>query len=82
MANWNSYIFLKTNVSLTDTDEISKWSGVNKIWSTSGEWDWVIKLNEDHSTPEKTEEFVSNIRNIEWIADSSSKWWKEVYSKS
>ena len=81
MSAWNSVVFLKTNGSWTDTDNVAKWPGVHQIWSTSGDWDWRIKLDEQHSTPEKTEEFVSKLRQADWVSNTESKWWREVYSK-
>lgn len=81
MSAWNSLIFVKTNGSWTDTDGVSNWPGVNKIWSTSGDWDWCIKLDEEHSNPEKTEAFVANLRQSDWVANTESRWWREVYSK-
>jgi hypothetical protein len=81
MAAWNTVIFLKTKGSWTDTDNIAKWPGVKSIWSTSGEWDWCIKLDKDHSTPEKTEEFVTKLRKADWVDHTESSWWREVYSK-
>ncbi|KTD34558.1 hypothetical protein E3983_02915 [Legionella israelensis] len=81
MATWNSVIFLKTQKDWTDTDNVSKWPGVKEIWSTSGEWDWCIKLDKDHSSPEQTEKFVAKLRQADWVADTESNWWREVYSK-
>ncbi len=81
MSKWNSVIFLKTQKEWTDTDTVSKWSGVEKIWSTSGDWDWCIKLDKDHSTPEKTEALVAKLRSTDWVANTESSWWREVYSK-
>jgi hypothetical protein len=81
MSAWNSVIFLKTNGSWTDTDNVAKWPGVHQIWSTSGDWDWCIKLDQDNSSPEKTEQFVSKLRQSEWVANTESSWWREVHSK-
>lgn len=81
MAAWNSVIFLKTKGSWSDTESVSKWSGVKNIWSTSGDWDWCIKLDKDHSSPEKTEAFVAKLRDAEWVANTESNWWREVYTK-
>ena len=81
MADWNSVVFLKTKGSWTDTENVKQWAGVKEIWSTSGDWDWAIKLDKNHSTPEKTEEFVSKLRDAEWVANTESNWWREVYAK-
>lgn len=81
MSNWNSVIFLKTKKDWTDTDTVAKWPEVEEIWSTSGDWDWCIKLDKKSSTPEKTEEIVSKLRKTDWVAESKSNWWREVFSK-
>lgn len=78
MANLNSVIHVKTNGSWTDADKVSKWPGIKKIWSTSGDWDWLIQLDKDYSTPEKTEELVSKLRQADWVANTESNWWREV----
>lgn len=78
--DWNSVIFVKTKGSWTDTEQVSKWGGVKNIWSTSGDWDWCIKLDQSHSTPAKTEEIVSKLRNSDWVANTESSWWREVHS--
>ena len=81
MSNWNSVIFIKTKKEWTDTDTVSKWSGVEKIWSTSGDWDWCIKMDKAHSNPDQTEELVARLRSTDWVANTESTWWREVYSK-
>lgn len=78
MSTWNSVVFLKTKDSWTDTDTVAHWDGVQNIWSTSGEWDWCIKLNPSHSSPEQTEAFVSKLRDTNWVTDTETSWWKEV----
>ena len=80
MNSWNSVIFLKTKNSWSDSDSasIAKMNGVQNIWSTSGDWDWCIKLDSKHSTPEQTAVFVKNLRNSDWVAQTQTSWWKEV----
>ncbi len=81
MSKWNSFVFVKTQKSWTDTDTIKSWPGVDTIWSTTGEWDWCIKLDENHSTPEKTEEIAGKLRDADWVWDTRSSFWKTVASK-
>lgn len=78
MNNWNSVIFLKSDKKWSDLSSIAKWDGVEQIWSTSGEWDWCVKLDKNHSTPEKAEMFVSKIRDGHWASNTQTNWWKHV----
>ncbi len=78
-SKWNSVICLKTQKDWTDTDAVSKWPEVQEIWSSSGDWDWWIKLKPEHSTPQKTEEIVAKLRRQEWVANTQSNWVREVY---
>ena len=73
--------FSKNKKDWTDTETVSKWSGVEEIWSTSGDWDWAIKLDSAHSTPDKTEDIVAKLRSTDWVANTESRRWREVYSK-
>lgn len=78
MSAWNSVVFLKTKNSWSDSSSIAKMKGVQSLWSTSGDWDWCIKLDPKHSSPEETASFVSTLRKADWVADTSTNWWKEV----
>ena len=78
MSKWNSFVFVKTQKSWTDTQAVKSWPGVDTIWSTTGEWDWCIKLDEAHSTPEKTEDFAGKLRDSDWVWDTQSSFWKTV----
>lgn len=78
MNSWNSVVFLKTKNAWSDSSAIAKMNGVQSIWSTSGDWDWCIKLDSKHSTPEETAVFVKNLRNADWVAETKTSWWKEV----
>lgn len=78
MNTWNSIIFMKTEKSSDDMNQMSKWDGVENMWSTSGDWDWCIKLDMNSSTPEKTEAFVNKMRTGQWATQTKTQWWKEV----
>lgn len=75
--SWSSVIFLKTKKEMPE-QMMAQMMGVKNIWSTSGDWDWCIKLDSAHSTPDKTEMFVSKLRQADWIAETKTSWWKEV----
>lgn len=81
MNNWNSVIFMKSDKSWSDICSMSKWEGVEDMWSTTGEWDWCIKLDSKCSTPEKAEEFVNKMRQGHWAKDTQTHWWKQVDAK-
>lgn len=81
MNAWNSVIFMKSNKSMSDMNTMAKWDGVEKMWSTSGDWDWCIKLDQKSSTPEKAEAFVARMREGHWATETQTNWWKEVPAK-
>lgn len=85
MNAWNSVIFMKTNKAMNDMNdmakEMMKWEGVESMWSTTGDWDWCIKLDSKSSSPEKTEMFVARMREGKWATDTKTNWWKEVQVK-
>lgn len=76
MKSWNSVIFIKTKSDWSDTKLISKMPGVESLWSVTGEWDWCIKLDSQHSSPEQTETFVKNLRKADWVSQTNTSWWK------
>ncbi|KTD75619.1 hypothetical protein [Legionella waltersii] len=78
MNTWNSIVFIKTKNAWSDSASLAKLNGVQNIWSTSGDWDWCVKLDSKHSTPDETSEFVKNLRKADWVADTKTSWWKEV----
>lgn len=77
MDAWNSVVFVRAK-SMPDKAAMKKMMGVEKMWSTSGDWDWCIQLDAKHSTPEQTEMFVSQLRNSPWVAETKTNWWKQV----
>lgn len=81
MNVWNSVIFLKTNKDMPK-DAMSKMQGVKSMWSTSGDWgDFWIMLDSEHSTPDKTEMFVSKLKQSGWVAQTKTCWWKQMESR-
>ena len=74
--SWNSIVFVKAHKGMPAA--MSKMMGVEKMWSTSGEWDWCIKLDQSHSSPEQTEMFVNQLRMADWVSHTQTSWWKEV----
>lgn len=81
MNTWNSVIFMKSNKPMTDMSKMMKWEGVENMWSTSGEWDWCVKLDAKSSTPEKAEAVVARMREGNWASETQTHWWKQVPAK-
>lgn len=81
MNAWNSVIFMKSNKPMSDMNAMAKWEGVEGMWSTTGDWDWCIKLDQKSSSPEKTEAFVARMRDGHWATETKTHWWKEVAAK-
>lgn len=81
MKSWNSVVFVKTKKDWSDSASFTKMSGVQNIWSTSGDWDWCIRLDSKHSTPEETATFVKKLRKADWVAETKTSWWQEVSMK-
>lgn len=77
MKSWNSIVFIKTKNAWSDSASIAKMNGVQNLWSTTGDWDWCIKLDAKHSTPEETAAFVQTLRKSDWCADTNTSWWRE-----
>lgn len=78
MDAWNSVIFMKSNKPMKEMNQMAKWEGVKSMWSTTGDWDWCIKLDMKMSSPEKTEAFVARMRDGHWATETQTHWWKEV----
>jgi hypothetical protein len=78
MNTWNSVIFMKSNKTMSDMNAMAKWDGVEKMWSTSGDWDWCVKLDQKMSSPEQAEAFVARMRAGQWATETQTHWWKEV----
>ena len=72
---------MKSDKKWPELSSISKWDGVEQVWSTSGDWDWCVKLDKQSSTPEKAEAFVSKVRDGHWASATKTNWWKEVAAK-
>lgn len=81
MNMWNSVIFVKSSKSMADMSAMAKWEGVKEIWSTMGNWDWCVQLDEKSSTPEKTEEFVNRMRQGNWATATKTNMWRRVSAK-
>lgn len=80
-SGWNSVIFIKSGKSMADMNALAKWEGVMDMWTTTGDWDWCIKLDPKMSSPAKTEEFVNRMRQGNWASATKTNWWKQVAAR-
>lgn len=78
MNTWNSMIFMKSGKSQSEMMDLAKWKEVDGMWSTSGDWDWCLKLKQDASSPEVTEKVIEKMRKEKWATDTKTGWWKEM----
>lgn len=78
--SWNAYIDIKANGKLNnvDWDQVKKWAEVEQVWSTQGNWDWLIKLRQSVNSQDALEKFVMNLRAQPWVAQTNTWWAKAV----
>jgi hypothetical protein len=81
MNAWNTVIFMKSNKHMNDMNAMAKWDGVESIWSTTGEWDWCVKMDAKSSSPENAEAMVAKMREGHWASETKTNWWRQVSSK-
>jgi hypothetical protein len=77
---WNAYIDIKANGKLNDAhwEEVKKWAEVEQIWSTQGEWDWLVRLRSSISSLDSLEKFVFHLRSQPWVSETRTWWAKAV----
>lgn len=78
MNSWNTVIFMKSKKPWMELRPMAKWEGVESMWSTTGDWDWCIKLDKKSSSPEMAQEFVARMRDGNWASETQTNWWKEI----
>lgn len=66
-ASWKAWV-----------EEIKSWPGVEKIWSTSGQWDWIVKLTNDSSSWEGAKKIMWKLKEHKWVSDTNT-WWSEEF---
>ena len=78
--SWNAAIAIKCNGKFNDThwEAIKKWGWTEKLWSTSGEWDFQLVCNNNISDQNQLEEAVFQLRNQDWVTDTNTQWWKSL----
>lgn len=78
MNSWNSVIFMRSNKDAKALAAMAKWEEVDRMWSTSGEWDWCVQLKPKNSSPEMTETVVNRMRDGQWANETKTQWWRQV----
>lgn len=77
---WHSVIFMKTEKSMDEMKELSKWNGIGHMWSMSGPFDWCIQL--DSSSPDDAEMMTERMLRGNWATETQTHWWKEVHTQN
>jgi hypothetical protein len=78
--DWNAYVNIRANGKLNDShwEEVKQWAEVEKIWTTQGHWDWMVKLRHSVKSHDDLEKVIFNLRGKPWISETSTWWAKEV----
>lgn len=77
---WTGNILVKGTGAFGDVnwDEIKKWPEVEAVWTTTGTWDWWVKLKPAKETQLDTvEKLVWNLRKKPWVAATETWWAKQ-----
>lgn len=56
--------------------EIKSWKGVDGVWSTTGSWDWIVKLDDNSSDWNGAKEVMWKIKEHKWVSETNT-WWGE-----
>ena len=77
---WNAMVSVKCNGKLNETswEDIKAWDFIEKVWSSSGHWDFEVELDSSVDNQDKLEKAVFQLRSQNWIADTETHWHREV----
>lgn len=77
---WNAAISVKCNGKLNDThwEAIKQWGWAERLWSTSGEWDFQLICNDHIANQDELEKAVFQLRSQAWVSDTNTQWWKAL----
>ena len=80
MATWSALVSVKCNGSLNATDwqAVKAWAAVEKVWSSSGHWDYEVELSSAIQAQDELEKTVFEIRALSWVDDTQTHWRKAV----
>lgn len=72
-----AHIAVRTNGSFNKADwkKVKGWKNIDKVWSTTGTWDWFIKTK-DNADWNGIKQLVWDLRNEPWVA-ATETWWSE-----
>lgn len=78
--SWNAFIDIKANGKLNQSEwsEVHKWAEVDQVWSTSGTWDWMLKLKDSVKSMDELEKLVFKLRALGWVSETRTWWAKSV----
>ena len=72
------WIFVKGNGhDQSDWSQLSWWNHA-EAWSTNGEWDWMVKLDNQSLDWEAVRRAVWELRSQPWVQDTSTCWSEAV----
>ena len=76
---WTGNILIKSKHDEGDInwDEIKKWAEVEGVWTTTGTWDWWIKLKPSkEANLDSAKKIVWQLRKKPWVS-STETWWSQ-----
>lgn len=78
--SWNAFIDVKGNGKLNQSNwsDVKSWAEVEYAWSTSGAWDWLLKLKGDIKSMDELEKLVFKLRSLGWVSDTRTWWAKSL----
>lgn len=77
--NWNAYVNVRGTGKINEAAwrEVKKWGDVEQVWSTSGDWDWLVKLSSSVNDWDKVKKFVVTLREQPWVTETHT-WWAQA----
>ena len=77
--SWKAIVAVKCNGSLNEThwSAIKEWAGVERVWSTMGEWDFWVGFDSSVASQDQIESAVFELRKESWVGMTSTTWVKE-----
>lgn len=78
--SWNAFIDIRANGKLNQSEwaQVHKWAEVDQVWSTSGDWDWMLKLKDTVKSMDDLEKLVFKLRGLGWVSETRTWWAKAV----
>jgi hypothetical protein len=76
--SWNANIAIKSNGKIAEAkwDEVKNWAEVEKIWSTTGKWDWIVSLKSDKNDFDAAKKVAWALHKFPWVSETET-WWSQ-----